>query len=178
MIVAKQINEMDGIIDSAVINLIVKGDRLQMANSLFRQELAKWIRSGQNSSHDGIPAYAQGMDERLDVFAPIVSMIIRSFDLGKFQADKDQKSAKAAPLLVLINSKDDTVKDWLATGEALAHLMLKARVADIWTSFFNQPIELYELRPQLQALFPKMAIHKFYYVLATQKKLNQPPEDR
>ncbi len=30
----------------AVINLIVEGDRLQMADPLFRHELAQWVRSG------------------------------------------------------------------------------------------------------------------------------------
>ena len=57
----------------AVIDLIAEGDRRQMANPLFRQELAKWIRSGKSSRHDGIPAYAQGMDERLDSIAPLIS---------------------------------------------------------------------------------------------------------
>ena len=30
-----------------------------MANPLFRRELSQWIRFGQSSSHDGIPAYGQ-----------------------------------------------------------------------------------------------------------------------
>ncbi len=138
-----------------VINLIDRGDRLQMANPLFRQELAKWIRSGKSSSHDGIPAYAQGMDERLDAIAPLIAFAIRSFDLGKSQSVKDRQLAEKAPVLILLSSRQDTSQDWLATGEALAHLLLRARVDSVWASFFNQPIEIPELRSRLKALFPQ-----------------------
>ncbi|VEP12702.1 Nitroreductase [Hyella patelloides LEGE 07179] len=139
----------------AVINLIAKGDRLQMANPLFRQELAQWIHSGKSGSHDGITAYAQGMDERLDTIAPLISFAVRSFDLGKSQSVKDQKLAAKAPILMLLSSKHDTPQDWLAIGEALEHLLLRARIDDVWASFFNQPIQTSELRSQIQALFPE-----------------------
>ena len=139
-------------IRDAVIDLIDRGDRLQMANPLFRQELAKWIRSGKSPHHDGIPAYAQGMDEKFDTIAPLISLAIRSFDLGKSQAAKDCQLATQAPVLILLHSQADTTQDWLATGQALAHLLLRARVEDVWASFFNQPIEITELRSQLQAL--------------------------
>ena len=139
----------------AVINLIAEGDLLQMANPLFRRELAQWIRSGQSSRHDGIPAYAQGIDQRLDAFAPLVAVAIRSFDLGKAQSAKDRKLANQAPVLVLLDSRHDRPQDWLATGEALGHLLLRARVDDVWASFFNQPIEIPQLRSRLKTLFPQ-----------------------
>jgi hypothetical protein len=136
----------------AVADLIMEGDRIQMADPLFRQELAQWIHSGR--SHDGIPAHAQGMSQQLDPLAPLISFAIRYFDLGKSQADKDYRLAIAAPVLMSISSKGDTVQDWIATGEALAHLLLRARIDDVWASFFNQPIQVPHLRSRLQALFP------------------------
>ncbi len=57
--------------------------------------------------------------------------------------------------MVLLSSKQDTFPDWLATGEALGHLLLRARVANVWASFFNQPIEIPELRSRLKTLFPE-----------------------
>lgn len=138
-----------------VIDLIAEGDRLQMANPLFRRELAKWIRPGKSSRHDGIPAYAQGIDKRLDVIAPFIAVAISLFDIGKFQSAKDRKLAENSPLLGLLRSRHNTPQDWLATGEALGHLLLRARVADIWVSFFNQPIEIPELRSRLQTLLPE-----------------------
>ena len=126
-----------------------------MANPDFRRELAQWIRPGNSSHHDGIPSYAQGVDRRLDAVTPLISLAIRSFDLGKSQSAKDRKLAAQAPVLMLLTSRHDCPEDWLVTGEALAHLLLRARVANVWASFFNQPIEIAELRRQLQALFPQ-----------------------
>lgn len=140
---------------STVIELITEGDRLQMANPYFRRELAQWIRPGNNADRDGIPAYAQGINEHLDAATALISLAIRSFDLGKSQSAKDRKLAAHAPILVLLTSRNDCPEDWLATGEALAHLLLRARVANVWASFFNQPIEVTKLRLQLQALFPE-----------------------
>jgi hypothetical protein len=139
----------------AVINLIAQGDRLQMADPLFRQELAQWIHSSKSSSHDGIPASAQGINPRLDAIAPLISFAIRSFDLGKSQSAKDCQLAIQAPILILIGSRNDTLYDWIVTGEALAHLLLRARVDDVWASFFNQPIEIPQLRSRLKSLFPE-----------------------
>lgn len=139
---------------STVIDLIAEGDRLQMAEPEFRRELAQWIRPGNSSHHDGIPAYAQGINEHLDAATALISLAIRSFDFGKSQSAKDRKLAANAPSLVLLTSRHDCPEEWLATGEALAHLLLKARVTNVWASFFNQPIEVNQLREQLQALFP------------------------
>lgn len=137
-----------------IVNLIAQGDRLQMSNPLFRQELARWIHSSRSPSHDGLTLEAQGINPRLEAISPLVSLAIRSFDLGN-QANKDRKLVETAPLLILISSNGDTPQDWLATGEALAHLLLRARVDDVWASFFNQPIEIPQLRSRLQALFPE-----------------------
>ena len=139
----------------AITDLIAQGDRLQLANPLFRQELANWIRSSNSSSHDGMPIYTQGIDERLETLTPLISWTIRQFDLGKSQSAKDCKLAIQAPVLVLLMSQNDTPQDWLATGEALAHLILRARVDDVWASFLNQPIQIPELRSQIQGMFPQ-----------------------
>ena len=135
-----------------VVNLISEGDRLQMSDPLFRQELAQWIHSANNHSHDGIPGYARL--KRLDGLTPLISYAIRSFNLGKSLAAKDRQLAIQAPALMLISSVGDRLVDWLATGEALAHLLLRARVEDVWASFFDRPIQVPHLRSRLQDLFP------------------------
>lgn len=60
-----------------------------------------------------------------------------------------------APVLMLISSDGDRPHSWLATGEALAHLLLRARVDGVWASFLNQPIQVPQLRSRLKALFPE-----------------------
>jgi hypothetical protein len=55
---------------SSVAEIVAQGDRLQMANSDFRDELATWIRPSTGKSHDGMPVYTHGIDEHLDFTAP------------------------------------------------------------------------------------------------------------
>lgn len=139
----------------AIINLIAHGDRLQMADPLFREELAQWIHTSNSSNHDRLTAQSQGFNDRFDPIVPLISFAIRAFDFGHLQAEYDRELSKNAPVLIMISSRGDTLQDWLATGEALAHLLLRARVDDVWASFFNQPIEIPQLRSRLQNLLPE-----------------------
>lgn len=157
-----------------VIDLIDKGDRLQMADPLFRRELALWLNS-KDSSHDGIPAHALGINRRFDVIAPVISFIMHSFDLGKSQSSKDRQLATQAPTLMLIGSQDDDDFGWLATGEALAHLLLRARIDDVAASFFNQPIQVPELRSHLQAMFPENGYPQILLRLGYAKDIQPTP---
>ena len=91
----------------AVIDLIAQGDRLQMADPVFRRELAQWIHTDNNPTHDGIPPHAQGMNHNLDVIAPLISWTIRSFDLGDSRSAIDCQLAEKAPVLMLISSESD-----------------------------------------------------------------------
>ena len=63
--------------------------------------------------------------------------------------------ATQTPVLMLISSDGDRPPSWLATGEALAHLLLRARIDGVWASFLNQPIQVPQLRSRLKALFPE-----------------------
>ena len=67
---------------------------------------------------------------------------------------EDVPMASSVGTLMLIGSQNDNEYAWLATGEALAHLWLRARIDDVRVSCLNQPIQVPELRSRLQALFP------------------------
>lgn len=44
-------------------DLISEGDRCQWENKSFRAELSKWVHSNRSTVRDGIPGYAQGVDD-------------------------------------------------------------------------------------------------------------------
>ena len=159
----------------AVIDLIAVGDRLQMANPLFRRELAQWIHIDNNPTHDGISPHARGMNHNLDAVASLISWTIRSFNTGESQAVKDCKLASQAPVLMLISSEDDDRQAWIETGEALAHLLLRARIDDVWASFFNQPIQIPRLRSRLQRLFPEHGYPQILLRLGYAKEIGGTP---
>lgn len=67
---------------------------------------------------------------------------------------EDIPMASSVATLMLIGSQNDNDYAWLATGEALGHLLLRARIDDVKVSCLNRPIQVPELRSRLQALFP------------------------
>src|SRR5215208_4504425 len=125
--------------------LIAAGDCIQLADKRFRRELASWVHPNRTKSRDGIPGYAFG-----DVMSLAGPFVIRTFDTGKGQAAKDRQLAEGSPVLAVLGTEGDTPADWLAAGQALARILLRARAEGVWGSFLNQPIEVSELRPRVR----------------------------
>ena len=57
--------------------------------------------------------------------------MIRTFDLGKGQAAQHRDIALYSPVLAVLGTDTDTQADWLAAGQALANVLLRARVEDV-----------------------------------------------
>lgn len=133
----------------AVADLVSEGDRLQLADRDFRAELARWLHPNRSHSRDGIPGHAVGMGDLASLMGPLV---VRTFDTGKGQAAKDRQLAEGAPVLAVLGTDEDTRPAWLQAGQALARVLLRARSAQLWGAFLNQPIEVPKLRPRLAAL--------------------------
>jgi hypothetical protein len=133
----------------AVADLVAEGDRWQWANKAFRRELAGWVHSNRSAARDGIPGYAQGIDDLMSYAGPLV---VRTFDMGDGQAAKDHEVATGSPALAVLGTEGDRPREWLGAGQALARVLLRARVEDVWASFLNQPIEAPYLRMKLREL--------------------------
>jgi hypothetical protein len=126
--------------------LIAEGDRVQGSDPRFRRELASWIHPNRSRSRDGIPGYALGMGDWSSYLGPV---LIRTFDWGEGQAAKDRQLALGSPLLVMIGTENDDSAAWLASGQALARVLLLLEAAGGSASFLNQPVEVPSLRPKL-----------------------------
>jgi len=111
--------------------------------------LSKWVHSNSSASRDGVPGYAAGIDDLLSCTGPLV---VRTFDMGEGQAARDHEVATGSPVLAVLATDDDQSRDWVASGQALARVLLRARAGDVWVPFLNQPIEVPELRTTLKAL--------------------------
>ena len=133
----------------AVADLIAEGDRRQWANKRFRLELAAWVHPNPSAARDGIPGYAQGVDDLMSYAGPLV---VRTFNMGEGQAAKDHELATGSPVLAVLGTDHDTPRDWLHAGQGLARVLLRARVEDVWASFLNQAVELSDLRQKLNTV--------------------------
>ncbi|QDV47312.1 Putative NAD(P)H nitroreductase [Stieleria neptunia] len=133
----------------AIADLISEGDREQAHDKRFRHELAKWIHSNSSSRRDGIPGSSQGVSDFASHFGWLA---VRTFDWGDGQAAKDRQLAEGSPLLAVIGTDADTPADWVACGQALAKISLRAASWSVDASYLNQPIEIPRLRTKLAEL--------------------------
>ena len=127
--------------------LVEEGDRAQFANLAFRAELARWIRAHSLGARDGMSARGFGLP---DAASPLFALAIRHIDLGATVGAQDHARASGAPAPMLLATPGEAPRDWLATGQALALLLLEATAAGVRAAFLNQPVEVPTLRPRLR----------------------------
>lgn len=132
-----------------VADLIAEADRAQWQDKRFRRELANWVTPNRSVRRDGIPGYAQGLGDLVSHAEPLV---VRTFDLGKGRAAKDRDIALHSPGLAALGVPDDSRADWLAAGQALSAVLLRARMEDVWASFLNQAVEVLQTQIALREL--------------------------
>jgi hypothetical protein len=135
---------------SHLLGLVNVADHLQMADPDIRQELATWMHSGSDPRSDGLPAYALGMPPRFDFLTVVLSWLTRHFNLGDRIAQQDEKLLRCASAIAILGTNGDTPEDWLKAGQALQKILLRAQSLGIVASFFNAPIQMPEVRSQLQ----------------------------
>lgn len=155
---------LEGIQRAMLADLIAQGDQLQMRDRRFRRELAAWMTPNRSRSRDGIPGYALGYGTVMSAAGPLV---IRTFDVGKGQAAKNEALALGSPVLAVLGTTTDETRDWLVAGQALQHVLLRACVEGVSASFLNQPVEVVSLRTQLQVLsgsqgYPQLVLRLGY----------------
>lgn len=135
-----------------VAALVAQGDRAQMADPAFREELSAWIHREGSGTGDGLTGYAFGVPRALDLATPAFAAVVRYVDMGEQQSDKDRELAEAAPALLVLGTARESPLAWLRAGEALARVLLRARADGVVAAFLNQPIEVGTLRPRLSAV--------------------------
>ena len=127
--------------------VIAGADRIQWSDPAFRRELAAWMHPNHTGSRDGMAGYAFGFGDWASYVGPLV---MRTFDLGRGRAARDQELALGSPYMAILWTVGDRPRDWIAAGEALQHLLLRAATAGVSASFLNQPVEVPELRAVLR----------------------------
>jgi hypothetical protein len=127
--------------------LVEEGDRLQFVDPRFRAELAHWVRSQALGARDGLSARSFGVP---DALSPLVALAIRYLNVGASVGAKDRRLVAASPVIMALATGADSPCEWLATGRALARLLLAATDAGVRAAFMNPPIKVATLRPRLR----------------------------
>ncbi len=127
--------------------LVAEGDRQQASSPTFRMQLAGLFRSNLSLRKDGMPGYSHGMGWLRSMLMP---SLIDKGGWGDDVAADDFMSVMHAPCLAILSTEEDTMRAWLATGQALSRILLRACGAGVSASYLGQAIELPSLRKQLQ----------------------------
>lgn len=138
-------------IKAEIAKLTMFADKRQFAKPWFRIELATWMHSNKRGEKDGMSAYRFGLP---DVFTPLTSFIIKTFNLGNRVAQSNKrKIQESSPVLGVFSSVQDQQEDWINTGRALAQVLLIFTSVGFSASYLNQSIETGSLRKLLQQEF-------------------------
>lgn len=132
-----------------ISELVGEGDRIQASDRSFRKELAAWIRPNTTSAADGMPGYAFGFPTPMSFFG---GAFLRYVNWGKGIAKAHARAVQRAPIVAVLATRHDDPNAWVATGRAIASVSLRAGSHGVSLSFFNQPVEIPELRSRLAAL--------------------------
>ncbi|WP_303903692.1 Acg family FMN-binding oxidoreductase [Thiohalomonas denitrificans] len=123
-------------------SLVAAGDAIQWGDPDWRRELAAWMRPRHRGDGLTVPALA----------APVTRWVGRHLAMGRSVGAKNRKRMEAAPLPAVLGTDGDGPRDWLLAGQALQHALLVATWHGLQASYFNQPIEVTDLRPRLAQL--------------------------
>jgi hypothetical protein len=147
-----------------IIKLIEYGALTQSSDPATRRDQADWMTPTHSERRDGIPTRALGISDWISRVAPFA---IRILDRGETQADQQGHLAGNAPVLAVLCTDDDGPQDWLAAGQALSRVLLRARAEGVWASFFSQPVQVDEAWVQLRHVlgirnFPQLVFRLGY----------------
>lgn len=131
-------------------DLIDQADRIQLGDPRFRRELAIWVSASRRD--DGMASYSASAGGLLDFASPILTSIVRTFDVGGGIAASHRRLVQGSPLLVCLATTSDGPESWLLTGQAMQRVLLTLTAQGMYASFLNQPIEIDTLREAVGAM--------------------------
>jgi hypothetical protein len=138
---------------AAIAHLIDSADRLQLDDPAFRDELGRWLAPPGSSRRDGIPF----AEKEYGSSWPLAKLrALRSPQLASAFGQLEEERTLESPAIVVIGTKTDEPPDWLACGQALQAVLLRATTLGFSASFLNQVLEIPELRGRVAEIVPEV----------------------
>jgi nitroreductase len=137
---------------AAVAVVLARADDLQWHDPAYRAELRRWTGRGADAA-DGVRSTA----------TPDVAPVERGSDfrLRDFAADREEPAGHRPthgepppverPLVVVLGTDADDVRAWVAAGQGLARVLLRATVSGLAASPMTQALEVPRARERLAA---------------------------
>ena len=126
--------------------IIAENDERLGRDPAYREELAQWLVPRGSGRRDGVPMSKRDVASTMPVAGP---MLVRHVDHGVEVAQHERQLVVAAPMIGVLGTAFDAPRAWLAAGEALEAVMLRATHRGLGVSFLNQAVESRDLRAQI-----------------------------
>lgn len=137
----------------AIGHLIDHADRVQLDDPAFREELGHWLAPSGSLRRDGIPF----AEKEYGSAWPLAKLrALRSPQLAAAFGELEQERTLGSPAIVVIGTSKDEATDWLACGQALEAVLLRATALGLSASFLNQVLEIPELRLRVAEIVPEV----------------------
>lgn len=134
--------------------LVDTADRMQYGDPAYRAELAHWLVPTGSRRRDGIPYSEKEYGSNM----PFSRMrALRSPGLGENVGAMEAAFIDEAPVVLALGTPADDASAWLACGQALQAVLLRATNYGLSAAFLNQVLELAELRYHVATLLPEIA---------------------
>lgn len=133
----------------AAARLVFEADEIQDADRNYRHELAHWLHNNGTHRHDGMPGYAfrfSGMDSYVRPWT------MRWLGWGEEKPYEDRELADDTPAMVVLQTHRDDAVSWMRAGQALERMLLRGCAEGLCVSWFNQAIEVPQLRQRVREL--------------------------
>jgi alkylated DNA nucleotide flippase Atl1 len=134
-----------------LVDSVNQGNLAQYADVAFLNELVTWLRFNKKealSAQDGLFSRCSGNPEVPRWFGKVFVMSTKPTQ----QAEVDAKKLLSSSGAVIIASNGDSPSEWVRTGQVYERLALLMTSLNIRSSFLNQPIEIAQVRGQVQKL--------------------------
>lgn len=145
-----------------ITKYILKGNKIQMNDVAFKNELLSWMRFNKKqvaATQNGLSYLVFGNPSLPGILArPIVSLFLKP----NVQNKSDRKKIGSSSHFVLCTTQNNTMEEWLDLGRSLQRFLLKTTEMGISYAFLNQPCEITTLSIALQKELP---INKEYPTL-------------
>lgn len=130
---------------TTITDFVTEGNRLQMNNKDFTDELKSWMRynkADQDSRNDGL-SYAVFGAPNIPYFIAklVMSLAINSSS----QIKNDLKKILSSSHFALFTAQENEQKTWVSLGRTLQRFLLKSTELGISHAYLNQPNEIKEL---------------------------------
>jgi hypothetical protein len=164
-----------------LVEVIHAGTLAQYGSDPFIDELVDWLRFNKREALDHLDGLFTGATGNPQVPRWVGKLFVTRMN-PQDQADADSAKMRSASGAVVIASRSDDKVAWVRTGQVYERLALALTTREIHSAFLNQPVEVAEVRAQLQtalgsgAALPQLLL-RFGYGQAMPRALRRPVED-